>query len=93
MYTATEEAIRRHMNVSQFDEYIEQLVSAEKMTVESPKRKPKPIASRGFCRDIRLYSNTIDQMVKMMRTSGLSTEFERSEDESRVVFTIVVEKN
>ena len=54
------------------------------------KTKHKKSRERGFCRDIRLYTNTINKAVKLMRESGIKSSSEKTEDETSIIYKITI---
>lgn len=84
MYKAIQKAITCQMGVEKFEEYIEKLLSEEN-------KKSKPFF-KGFCKDIRLYVNSISHTVKMMRDSGIETMLEKKEDNEKIIYQITIVK-
>ena len=83
MMAAAVAAVKLKMTVSQLEAYIEK---------NRAKTKPQKIRERGFCRDIRLYTNTINRAVKLMRESGIKSASEKTEDENSIVYKITIFK-
>jgi len=69
--------------VEQFEKYIQFLCS-------KGNRKNKKPSVRGFCRDIRLYVNTISKAVKMMQSSGINASLEHESDSEKTVYKITI---
>lgn len=76
-------AVKLKMTVSQLEAYIEK---------NRVKAKLKKSRERGFCRDIRLYTNTINRAVKLMRESGIKSNSEKTEDENSIIYKITIYK-
>ncbi|MDF2685912.1 MAG: noc [Clostridia bacterium] len=85
MKKAVEESIRQQMNVSELEAHIERIIN-------KPEIKSKPL-QKGFCRDLRLYFNTINHAVSLMKNSGINAGIEKTEDDEKIVYKIVVKKN
>ncbi len=79
--------VDRGYRVSQMEAYI------EKLKVEKPKKSPKKDNfCKGFCRDLRLYLNSINRTVNLMKSSGFETHCETSEDVSKIIYRIEIAK-
>lgn len=78
--------VARGYKVAQMEAYI------EKMKQEHPKKSRKEGEFRGFCRDLRLYLNSLNRTVDLMKNSGFDTHCERSEDVSKIVYRIEIAK-
>ena len=77
---ALEEIIRRGLNVSASEEYIESLLTPKK---EARAARPFPVI-----RDVRLFLNTVNRAVDTMRRSGVSAECEREQEGESIVLKI-----
>ena len=84
MYKACEAAAKAKMNVGQLEAYIDKLL-AKKERTKKPFRK-------GFCKDLRLYINTLNHTVDIMKNSGINTLLEKVEDETKIIYRIVINK-
>ena len=75
------------MNADKLEAYIETLQT-------DPKKSKKNIKStiKGFCRDLRLYINTLNHTVDIMRNSGINTIMEKTENETSIIYKIVINK-
>lgn len=80
--------IKRHMTVSETDQYIDKLLIKQ---VLEPEKKPKVQAF--IFKDLRLFLNTINHAVDTMRNSGIDAEIDRTEDDSLIRMTISIPKN
>ncbi len=79
--------IARSYRVAQMEAYIEKL---KKEPVQKPGKKES--FCKGFCRDLRLYLNSINRTVDLMKNSGFETHCETSEDLSKIVYRIEIAK-
>ena len=78
--------IKREMNVARTEQYIESLL-AEKPPAQ---RKSMP----GFrLKDVRLFLNTIDHNLTLIRDAGIAAECGKQEDEHEIVLTIRIPKS
>lgn len=78
--------VARGYRVAQMEAYIEKL-----------KKEPKPPEKKegfckGFCRDLRLYLNSLDRTVDLMKNSGFCAHCETSEDVAKIVYRIEIAK-
>ncbi|MGN0989787.1 MAG: ParB/RepB/Spo0J family partition protein [Eubacteriales bacterium] len=80
MLCAVAAAKKNGWNVAEFEQYLAVLQCP-------PKKKPRRI---GFCRDLRLYSNSFTRTVKMMRDSGFAAKMQTEELDDCVRYTITV---
>ena len=85
--------IKREMNVSRTEEYIEELICAKSRMAE---RESKPKGSEQkrklVIRDIRLFYNSIDHAVDVIKKSGIPVESTRKEVEEGVLISILLPK-
>lgn len=85
--------IKREMNVSRTEEYIEDLICAKSRLAE---RESKPKGSdqkrKLVIRDIRLFYNSIDHAVDVIKKSGIPVESTRKEVEEGVLISILLPK-
>ena len=85
--------IKREMNVSRTEEYIEDLICAKSRMAE---RESKPKGSEQkrklVIRDIRLFYNSIDHAVDVIKKSGIRVESTRKEVEEGVLISILLPK-
>lgn len=79
--------VSRGYRVSQMETYIEKLKN------ETPKKPTKkdPFC-KGFCRDLRLYLNSLNRTVNLMKNSGFETRCETSEEETKIIYRIEIVK-
>lgn len=79
--------VSRGFRVAQMEQYI------EKLNRETPPKKPKKESFyKGFCRDLRLYLNSINRTVDLMKNSGFCTHCETEEDGAKIVYRIEIAK-
>lgn len=85
--------IKRGMNVSRTEEYIEDIICAKSRMAE---RESKPKGSEQkrklVIRDIRLFYNSIDHAVDVIKKSGIPVESTRKEVEEGVLISILLPK-
>ena len=85
--------IKREMNVSRTEEYIEDLICAKSRLAE---RESKPKGSEQkrklVIRDIRLFYNSIDHAVDVIKKSGIPVESTRKEVEEGVLISTLLPK-
>lgn len=74
---------KRGLNVSQADQYVENLLVSHQRPELADKIRPLYII-----KDIRLFLNTLDRAVSIMHQAGVPTQLERAENESEIVLTI-----
>lgn len=79
--------VSRGYKVAQMEAYIEKLKS------EAPQKEEKKDSfCKGFCRDLRLYLNSINRTVNLMKNSGFETHCETLEDVSKIIYRIEIAK-
>ena len=78
---AIEEIIRRRYNVSQTEKYLESLLDnrAKKMRI--------PVV-----KDVRIFLNTINKALAVMKSAGIQAEAERKEDSSCIEYIVRIPK-
>lgn len=78
--------VRRGLNVAKTEQYIQSLLL-------SPPAPPARRAMPGFrLRDVRLFLNTIDHNLRLIRGAGIDAGLSRQEDEQAIVLTIRIPK-
>lgn len=85
MYSAAQTAVKQKMNVEQLDKYIDKLLK------QRPEKERKPIF-KGFCKDLRLYINSLNHTVKVMKNNGINTMMEKIESDESIIYKIVINK-
>lgn len=92
--------IQENLTVSKTEELVDQLLQPPPTAVEpQPDSEPappeKPVPRRKpvlLVRDIRLFLNTINHSMEVMRRSGISASCGREESEDAITLTIVIPK-
>ena len=79
--------IQKGLNVSQADQYIENLL----ITHDNPQTK-NPRSLFVF-KDVRPFVNTINHAIETLRSSGIKADVSKSEDEQALYMTISIFKN
>ena len=100
--TTVRETARTSMNVAQTEQYIDTLLTEHPIpcgimpiTAEKPqspteaKTKSAP-ARKCILGDLRLFFNTVERAVSTLREAGFSAEYQKKEDDGRVVLTVTV---
>ena len=73
----------RGMNVAQTEGYVERLLA----------EKPAPQRSATYIiKDVRLFLNSIDRSLQMMRQSGVDADLGRRDTDSEILLTIRIPK-
>jgi ParB family chromosome partitioning protein len=84
---ALERISSRRLNVEGTEKLIEEMLTA------APQRKPRRRGKqRGALRDVRVFYNSVDRAVEMVRRLGVSVETRREEEETATVLIIRVPK-
>ena len=83
--------IERSMNVASAEEYVESLICA-KSRAEEMRSKPEHSEQRRkmVIRDIRLFYNSIDHAVDIIKKSGIPVESSRTETENGTLISILL---
>ena len=79
---ATQAIIQHQWNVNRTEQYIEQLLAA-------PPEKPAGTMRR-LIKDVRLFLNTVDKAVGMMKESGVNTSYEKEERDDGILVKILI---
>ena len=82
---AAKTIIQRHMNVAQAEEYIESLLREIQAT--PPRRRPTFIL-----KDVRLFLNSLDRSLTLMRSAGVEAGCSRQDTEDEILLTIRIPK-
>ena len=80
------EIIENNMNVSQSEEYIEELLQ------ESKSRRRQFIYKKSVIKDIRIFENTIDNAVETMRESGIPAVKLQTENDDFIEYVVQIPK-
>ena len=83
---ALEVILQRSMNVAQTEEYIESFLQADQ-----PKAKPRRPSF--IIKDVRLFLNSINHSMDVMRRAGVDAKCGREETEDTITLTICIPKN
>ena len=76
--------VRRGMNVAQTEAYVETLLQ---------ERAPRPFAARKLLlKDVRLFLNTVNHNLEIMKNAGIRADCGREETEDEIVLTIRLPK-
>ncbi len=82
---ALEVIVRRELNVAQTEQYIEKLL-------EQKSAAPRKVMPGFRLKDVRLFLNTIDHNLELIRDAGIDAELGKEEDEREIVLTIRIPK-
>lgn len=80
---ATAHIIEHQFNVSRTEQYIERLLTA-------PPPEQNTGSVRRLIKDVRLFLNTVDKAVGMMKDSGVDTSYEKEEREDGLLVKILI---
>ena len=87
--SALECIIDRRMTVAAAEEYIDRLCAAQ----ESPAPRKRSGGRTTFLmKDLRLFLNTLDRSLSLMRSGGIDAELKREDTEEAVVLTVRIPK-
>lgn len=82
------------MNVAAAEAYVERLCGG------TPGKEPEPKESQTarrrsvfLMKDLRLFLNTLDRSLSLMRSGGIDAQLRREETEEAVVVTVRIPKN
>ena len=90
--------IDQHMTVAAAEAYVEKLVqgkgSAALEKTKAPPQKKKPERRRGLfvMKDVRLFTNSLNRSLDVMRRGGIEADLSRSETDRELVFTVRIPK-
>ena len=85
---ALEHMVVRQLTVAKSEEYIEDLLDAAKEEAEaSHKKKPSYII-----KDVRLFLNSINRSLGIMRDSGVAAVYDKSETDEDIILMITIPK-
>lgn len=80
--------IARHANVETAEKMIEELLSKE-----GTPPKPRRARTRGVLRDVKVFYNSLDRAVDMVRRCGIKVKTERHEEEDATCLIIRIPKS
>lgn len=91
-----ERVAAKKMNVAETEDYIEKLLAAESKqsanTVEHAAQVGAKPRVKAVLKDIRLFYNTIDRAVEIVKAAGIPIVTDKREEEENVVFVIKIPK-
>ena len=82
---ALETICRRGLNVAQTEEYVEQLLT-------QTRQAPPARRSTYIIKDVRLFLNSIDRSLRLMRLGGVDADLGRRDTDSEILLTIRIPK-
>ena len=83
--------IDQHMNVAAAEEYIEKLCAASEPS--APRQQPAPKRKSVFVmKDLRLFLNSLDRSIDLMRSGGIDAGVSREDTDSEVILTVRIPK-
>ena len=82
---AVKTILARHLNVAQTEEYIENLL--REIQTAPPRRRPTFIL-----KDVRLFLNSLDRSLNLMRSAGVNAACGRPDTENEILLTIRIPK-
>ena len=77
--------VKRQLNVAQTEQYIENRLAALQST--PPQRRRTFIL-----KDVRLFLNSVDRGLRMVRDAGIHADYDRQETERDILLTIRIPK-
>ena len=77
--------VENKMNSSGTEEFVTRYL-------KSKKKKSRGAKMKGYCGDVRLYINSLNQTLGMMKSSGVASESRKEEFDDKVVYTFVINK-
>ena len=78
--------IRQHLNVAQTEQYIDKRLSQLQATPPSGRRV-------FLLKDVRLFLNSLDRGLRLVREAGIGAESRREDTEDAILLTIRIPKN
>ena len=82
---AAEHIGKQELNVAQAEAYIDRLVAAKQ--AQPPRRRPTYII-----KDVRLFLNSVDRGLRLIREAGVDAQTKRDETEDAILLTIRIPK-
>ena len=83
--------VDQRMNVAAAEEYIEKLCAPSQGEVPNVQRPPKR-KSVFLMKDVRLFMNTLDRSLTLMRSGGIDADVSRRETEEELILTVRIPK-
>lgn len=86
--------IEQRMNVASTEEYVDRLCHAPTVPeAPPPTDKPQHRRSLFVIKDMRLFMNTLNRSLELMRQGGIDADMRREETEKELVVTVTINKN
>lgn len=82
-----EQIVRKNLNVSNTEEYIDDFLLKKGRDKKTAQQKPVYVL-----KDVRLFMNTVTRGMTMMQQSGIDAHYGRDETESEIILTIKIPK-
>ncbi len=89
--TATDAVIKRKMNVSAAELYIDRLLSEEEQRADLERSLSRP-KMKPVIKDIRLFFNSVDHAVDVIKTAGIGISSTRTESDDEYIIEIKIAK-
>ena len=83
--TALRRAISKHWNVAQTEQYVERRLAALQSTPPTGRRTY-------IIKDVRLFLNSVDRGLRLIRDAGVDAKTEREETEDEIILTLRIPK-
>ena len=84
--TAAEHIGKRQLNVAAAEEYIEWLLAQNQAT-------PPKGRSAYIIKDVRLFLNSVERGIRLMRTAGVGAKIARQDTEEEICLTVRIPRN
>lgn len=84
---AIRQIVRREMTVARTEQYVEELLNLEQEEAQAPKGTRKFLL-----KDIRLFLNTIDHSLDLVKHAGIQADSSRQETDQEIILTIRLPK-
>lgn len=83
-------SVARYIVENKMNSYkTEELIS---QYLRNKKKKSRNAKMKGYCSDVRLYINSLNQTLGLMKSSGVAADSKKEEFEDKVVYTFVINK-
>ena len=84
------------LNVRDTDAYIESLLAPPVKQPEPPaqktQNKPEPAKVTPLVRDVRIFVNSVNRAVDVMRSTGINASYDKSDSETEIILTVRIPK-
>ena len=84
--------IDQRMNVAAAEEYIDKLCNPAEIAEEEAPPRPLRKKSVFLMKDVRLFMNTLDRSLNLMRSGGIDAGLSREETEEALILTVRIPK-